>query len=581
MGCMRLGTRILISYILIIVILASGLFVIYDIFAIGTVTRDNISAASEGVANMGRENQEMARKTLTLHGETILELIAERDANRAAVYLSGMDKGILKDYAALRADARLRAIVAHKIFVYGREAGYTDLLDLNGNAVIHPNPEVEGKSFSVWKDKYPEMWRIVEESFSNKFASGHYRFIGADGNPVSKFMAICRVPGTDFNLAAAVSIKNYFGPVEEEIGRVESRLRGAVSHRISQATLASSKKVKLISIPFVLLVTGVCLLSALWFSGTIVKPIGNLIAAVRTIGAGNFSCMVSESGPYEARELARAFNMLGGQLSQYTESLKREISARQSVESEIKIAGAIQNALLPRNFPDNEHFEVAAGLQPAKEVAGDFYDCFQCGGRLFLVVGDVSGKGVPAAFFMAVVRTMIRDLSHHQSDPGVILSKANRYLCEENSACMFVTLFLGIYDIDSGVLHYANGGHNEVLRMRAGGCAANFGFTGDMALGVIGETVYQTKSEPVNPGDTLVFYTDGVTEAISPQQVLYGIERMTEVVRGRLGADKGMAELCGAVIGDVLEYECGNRFDDITVMAFRRHGGDFGGKVMG
>lgn len=567
---MRLRTKILLSYIILIGIISSGAYVIIDFFAINRLTRDHLVAAQEGVGNMSRLNSVLAKKTLNDLGETILELTAQRDADRAAIYLSSKGENYWKDYAKLRQDKQFRAIVSHQIYAYDRVAGYVDCLDRQGLAIIHPNKDVEGRNYRDWTKTYPEMWQLVEKSFTKNYVCGHYRFVDVKGKTEEKFMVICHIPNTGLSLAAAVTINQFFDPIHHEIQSAEVKMTDLVNRRIQASSVDSSRKIKFWSLPLIAFVVLICTIFALWFSSSITQPLIRLINGVRSIGKGNFAVTIPEEGSYESSQLAHTFNQLGRQLAEYTENLKNEAAARESVESEIKIARTIQESLLPKEFPGGEWFDLAALLNPAREVAGDFYDCFERNGRLYMIIGDVSGKGVPAAFFMAVVRTMLRDICHSETDPGRVLTLANRHLCKENETCMFVTLFLAVYDIQNGSMLYANGGHNELISIAADNVKiTNFGITGDMALGIIPETEYRTAAHQVNAGETIVFYTDGVTEAISPQQVLYGIDRLHELI-GANATSADTMTLCRKISDDVVAYEQGARFDDITVMAFHR-----------
>lgn len=566
---MTLRTRILLSYLILIAIVICGFYFIFDDFAISLLTRAHINTARAGIENMSSSNQLVLQKTIRTLGTNILDLVAERDANRAGMYFKEHPQSFQKDLAAMRKDEQLREIVAHPIMVYGREAGYTDMFDRTGTALMHPYPHLEGKNYSEWASEYPQMWKMVQESFSRKFVSGDYTFFDRSGKQVQKYMVIRHIPNTDFNLVACVIISEYFDPVCRKIEEKENQLSDNTCREIQAASEISSNNVKLFSIPLIAAAALISLLFGLWFSTSIARPLKTLIDAIGNLGKGNFSVQVPERGSAEVAELTRCFNRLGTQLSNFIQTVKKEIAARQEVESEIKIARSLQESLLPKSFPQSGYFDLGAKLQPAREVAGDFYDSFMVGGKLAIIIGDVSGKGVPAAFFMAVARTMLRDLCHTMSDPtpAVILQRANQLLCEENETCMFVTLFMAFLDIDTGELQYANGGHNEVIRRTSAGEISCFGFTGDMALGIMSENKYQNRCETLQPGDLLVLFTDGITEAVSRQQILYGFERLSGVVAQ--SSDLTAAAICDRIVDDVIEYEAGNRFDDITIIALK------------
>jgi sigma-B regulation protein RsbU (phosphoserine phosphatase) len=298
----------------------------------------------------------------------------------------------------------------------------------------------------------------------------------------------------------------------------------------------------------------------------------SLKEGVKNLGKGEFSVKVQEKGTQETVELAQVFNQLGSQLSEYMDNLKSETAAREAVESEIRIARDIQQSLLQKTFPPfpgHDEFELFALLEPAKEVAGDFYDYFFIDKkRLVVMVGDVSGKGVPAAFFMAITRTMLKNICQLEHDPGKVLKRVNDMLCEENDACMFVTVLLGIYDIETGELHYANGGHNEMLKLGSNGEFDKFGMLSNVALGVMPGAKFTTAKYQLEPNDVLALYTDGLIEAVGADEQLYGEERFRKSFKEN--SDLSVNFLAAAVIEDVTAFEQGQRFDDITLMILKR-----------
>ncbi len=303
------------------------------------------------------------------------------------------------------------------------------------------------------------------------------------------------------------------------------------------------------------------------------RPLQRLTASARAMAEGDLSVRVSGVRPGdEVGDLAEAFNTMGGRLTEYLARIKEEIAARQAVESEIKIARQIQESLLPRTFPPFPHrpeFSLFGHNLAAKEVAGDFYDFFFVDDdRLVLVIADVSGKGVPAALFMAVTRTLFRDVCVTEADPAAALGQVNRVLCQDNEANMFVTVFLAYYQVSTGRIVYANGGHNEVILVGPEGEARAFGQRGDVALGVLDEYTFTSRTAGVEPGETLVFYTDGVTEAPSPDGEMFGETRLMELISNL--RSEPVDVICRRIMDQVSDFQQGAQFDDITMMALRR-----------
>jgi phosphoserine phosphatase RsbU/P len=243
-----------------------------------------------------------------------------------------------------------------------------------------------------------------------------------------------------------------------------------------------------------------------------------------------------------------------------------------ALRRELDIARSIQQSILPRAFPQRRDLELFAEMLPAREVGGDFYDFFPVDdARLALVVADVSGKGVPAALFMAVSRTVLRSVALDGLAPAECLRRANALLCLENSAELFVSVFYGVLDTRTGELAYSNGGHNPPYVVpRSGGVTPLEGTTG-MVLGVADEVGYGERRMTLNAGDAVFLYTDGVTEAMDGDGTLFSDRRLeTVLTTHRQATPEGLTR---AVVDDVRRHSGGEpQSDDITALALRYHG---------
>lgn len=255
-----------------------------------------------------------------------------------------------------------------------------------------------------------------------------------------------------------------------------------------------------------------------------------------------------------------------------------------SLEQELDIARQMQQNILPRTFPDTPGFEIAAVMRPAREVGGDFYDIFQVDThRVGVAIADVSGKGIPAAFFMLISRTLLKAIALEGAGPGKTLARLNEFLCGDNEETMFVTLFYGELDIRNGRFTYANGGHNHPFLGHPDGAVAPLETTDGMALAVFDQLSFAERRIELGPGQTLTLYTDGVTEAVDTKENLYGEERLARLLAG---VGDGSAERILATVLASIEAFCGTapQFDDITliVMASReREGAPAGGARLG
>ena len=205
--------------------------------------------------------------------------------------------------------------------------------------------------------------------------------------------------------------------------------------------------------------------------------------------------------------------------------------AQAQLKAELEVARALQLAILPSAFPARPGCEAAARMIPATTMGGDFYDYIELpDGQIGLVIADVSGHGVPAAFFMAVARTNLRELAVRHTDPGECLAQTNDALCAQNPLDLFVTVFYCILDPKTGVLRYANGGHNPPYVRRAAGPIESLNGAGGLVLGAMPGVKYPTHTVQLLRGDRLVLYTDGVTEAFNPTEELYGAQRLVDEV---------------------------------------------------
>lgn len=258
--------------------------------------------------------------------------------------------------------------------------------------------------------------------------------------------------------------------------------------------------------------------------------------------------------------------------------LERQIkdsADKQQIASELSVATHIQTSMLPRifpAFPAQKEFDIYAMTNPAKEVGGDFYDFFLVDDdHLAVVVADVSGKGIPAALFMVIAKTLIKDHAQRGTSPDVVFTEVNRLLCEANDEGMFVTAWLGVLELSTGHLSYVNAGHNPPLLRRAGGGYDYLRTRSGFVLAGVEETRYRSCSLELAPGDALFLYTDGVTEATDAEKQLYGEERLAAALNSH--KDYAPKELLSAVRDDV-EAFVGQapQFDDITVLSLCYYG---------
>ncbi len=271
----------------------------------------------------------------------------------------------------------------------------------------------------------------------------------------------------------------------------------------------------------------------------------------------------------EVGELARSYMSMIRDLGSYVDNLQNIMAEKERINAELKLASDIQAHMLPcifPPFPEHGEFELYAVMHPAKEVGGDFYDFFMIGkDKLALVVADVSGKGVPAALFMVITKTLIKNHGQMGAAPSEVFTTVNKLLCDGNDAGLFVTAWMGVLDINSGELIYVNAGHNPPLLKRADGRFEYLRKRGGFVLAGMDDTKYRQETLTVKPGDRLFLYTDGVTETADTEHRLYGEERLKEFLN--VHSADGTEELLGEVLGELQTYAGGGpQFDDITML---------------
>jgi sigma-B regulation protein RsbU (phosphoserine phosphatase) len=240
-----------------------------------------------------------------------------------------------------------------------------------------------------------------------------------------------------------------------------------------------------------------------------------------------------------------------------------------ALERDLAIAAEIQRSFLPDGdgaAVESDAFAVRAAMVPAHAVGGDFYDYFSLNDRqLGVVVGDVSGKGVPAALLMAVTRTLLRACALHGGEPGACLEEVNRLLVRDTTAERFVTLFYAVLDAERGELQYANAGHNPPLLLRAGGAVEELRGAG-LVAGVVAEARHPTRRLPLMTGDRLFLYSDGVSEALNPQGEQFSEQRLQHLLRE--AGDAEPAALIERVLACVRRFSAGApQSDDVTALA--------------
>lgn len=363
-------------------------------------------------------------------------------------------------------------------------------------------------------------------------------------------------------------------PVKNSNGEVSAIL--CVERPMKELTLGRREYLKNVLLATVLLVIAACICLALYIKRHFAKPIEKISAEATRFAKepspADKARLENVSQIREVRMLAESIDKMEGDTLLHIEELTRATAERERISVELSLAASIQENMLPSTFPpypSRRDFDIFASMDAAKEVGGDFYDFYLLDNdRLVFLVADVSGKGIPAALFMMRAKMTIKSLAESGADVNVILSEANERLCEGNDAGMFVTAWLGIADMRSGVLSYVNAGHNPPLLRRRQGSFEYLKTRPNFILAGMEGVTYQKHEVRLLPGDELFLYTDGVTEATNSDLALFGEARLLEVLNG--ASKESVEERC-TTVKRAIDVFVGNaeQFDDITMLSIR------------
>ncbi|MCD8178354.1 MAG: SpoIIE family protein phosphatase [Tannerellaceae bacterium] len=278
--------------------------------------------------------------------------------------------------------------------------------------------------------------------------------------------------------------------------------------------------------------------------------------------------------PINLEDLERTIEKAIEQIK-FIKNAQKEHSQLKSIQTDLHVAREIQQTILPKKFPpfpELKSFDIYACMNAAKYIGGDFYDFFLIDpDRLGFVIADVSGKGVLAAIFMAISRTVVRAIALTESSPSACMQRANNILCQESVNDMFVTVFYGIMNIHTGLISYCNAGHNPPVYIQRDSHVSVLPLTHDLVLGVMKDKEYHEKEVQLQPGDTLFLYTDGVTEAMNPQEKPYTEKRLLENCMQLVGEPP--VGLVNKINDSVTQFSAGaEQSDDITILAVKFNG---------
>jgi sigma-B regulation protein RsbU (phosphoserine phosphatase) len=464
------------------------------------------------------------------------------------------------------ADVTIETINQNIIGTQVGNRGYAMLIDQNGHVITRPGLT---SGDMRWDESFvtenlldsanPGLVAVTREMTEGK--TGISRVMFEDGE---RFIAYAPVESVNWSVAVVMPVEEVIAPALSTRESILAASRDTSLHIGTQQDLMRT----VFSALFVVLLVAVGLLTLI-FTRYLTRPIEELRKGSEAIGRGDLDYTVEVHTGDEFEELADSFNHMASDLRDHIATLRRTTAEKERMLKELEIAKGIQQSFLPDAAPVLPGIDLQGFNLPAAEVGGDFYDFIPVGEENWgLVIADVSGKGVPAALFMALSRTLIRASAAHNPDPSESIREANRNIYLDSKTSMFVTLFYAILNPRKKTLTFVNAGHNPPLLFGTAKEGITLLKAKGIALGVLDEIELESVEVQMNSGNVAVLYTDGVTEAANEQDQEYGVARLEKVIEAsRHLSAKGIIE---AIVKDVTAF-AGTRpqFDDITLMVLK------------
>ena len=430
------------------------------------------------------------------------------------------------------------------------ESGYGFLISRNGTVVTHPFKDLimHETIFSVAEAREDVHLREI----GREMIRGESGFVPFTSIVTEHkcWMAYCPVPSTGWSLAVIY-------PQDELMADVVNM----------------NRTIFLLFLVGLFLLLGVIVFNA----RSITKPLRMLARATRVISTGNLDAEFPQiKSKDEVGNLSESFVYMQNSLKRYIQDLTETTAAKERIESELKIAREIQMSIIPKifpPFPDRPEFDIFACIEPAKEVGGDLYDFFFIDDdHICFMIGDVSGKGVPASLFMAVTKTLFKANTGEGIRPDEILVRLNNELSRDNDSCMFVTIFCGILNTKTGEVLYSSAGHNPPLFLCRDKEAEYLGTPGGIAVGALEGLSFKTERLVLHPGECLFMYTDGVTEAANLRDELFSEKKLRDDLSPL--RDRPIKDIVSSLMEKIEDFSQGApQADDITVMILKYFGG--------
>ncbi len=449
--------------------------------------------------------------------------------------------------------------------------GISFVLDGKGRVLFSS----EKKGILAAAPEAPDLRQIASPSVAEaarRMIAGESGVMSIEVDGEVYYFAYAPMSSVGWSFGTVIEDDEVLDPVKQVTEDVREKMT-AFREVLQQVFLDSMVKVVVVLLPVLLLV--------LYGSGTlaerVTRPIRKLAAGVREIAEGNFDKKLAIDTGDEIEHLAICFNAMTDSLKEHTRQLEQVAAEKEHARTELEVAAKIQMGMLPGTFPafpERKDFGIYALMHPAKDVGGDFYDFYLLDeNHLVVTVADVSGKGIPAALFMAMSKTILRNcvmMAKQQEDLAAVLENANHQLCQNNESAMFVTVLLGVLDLRTGRFVYADAGHCPPLLGHGG----SYGFLPMEKCCMLGllEQPYEQQSIDLSPGDTLFLYTDGVSEAMDEQRNQFTEQRIRDTLDA-LPPEEAIEDILPEVLERIRQHAGdAEQSDDITMLGLRYYG---------
>lgn len=449
------------------------------------------------------------------------------------------------------------------------ETGYAFVVDRSGQAIMSKDLSIDGEGHVTGTWNLSEggggglrMELIMQDIANRKSGVTQTYFHGQ-----TVYMAYEPMEHMPWTVVTVMTVHEVQAPAQEGAARI-SALSTDAGRQISEIIRSTGL---LIAAAAVLAIT-VAIVFGLAAAKRITTPLSHLTSQVEQLTGGDLNTRIDLQTGDELQTLAEAFNSMTARLEKYIRDLTAVTAEKERIGAELNVATQIQKDMLPNifpAFPDQKEIDIYAAMDPAKEVGGDFYDFFKVDStHLGVVMADVSGKGVPAALFMVIAKTIIKNQALTGGPLEQVFARANEQLCENNGEGLFVTAFMGLLDLTDGTFAYVNAGHNPPLLRHSGGPYEYLQLSPGFVLAGLEGMEFPGGTLQLAPGDALFLYTDGVTEALNTEEELFGEDRLKAALNAPEAQGKKPIDLLPHIRSVLSDFAQGaEQADDITMLA--------------